>query len=313
MSLTVAKSRLVPALLVLLAVALLLAAGGSALGSAAERTLTVFLVSLTAITAIGLYAGNSGILSFGHVAFMGIGAYVSALLTLPAAVKGATLPALPAWLAATELTLWPAAAVSVLVTMGLAVLVGLAIWRLDGAAAVIATLALLIIVHGVLIGWRDVTRGAQTFFGVPRDTDIWTAAVGCSIALVIARLYRDSAGGLRLRAGRDDAIAAAAVGINVPRERFIALVLSAGLMALAGALLAHFLGAFSPRKFYFTDTFFLLAMLIVGGMTTVTGAVLGAASVTLVTEILRRLESGLDLGFVQCRRFSARPRSASAC
>ncbi len=274
---------------------LAIAVMGHLSGSAIERTLTIFLVSLTAIAAMGLYSGNSGILSFGHLAFMAVGAYVSALLTLPAAIKEATLPALPAWLAGIELGLWPAIAVAVLLTLVIAMLVGLAIWRLDGAAATIATLSLLIVMHGVLIGWRDVTRGAQTFFGVPRATDIWAAGIACVLALVIARLYRDSAGGLRLRAARDDAVAAAAIGIDFPKERFLAFVLSAGLMAISGALLAHFLGAFSPKKFYFVDTFFLLAMLIVGGMTTVTGAILGATTVTLVTEILRRLEGGLDL------------------
>jgi len=272
---------------------------GHLASSAIERTLTVFLISLTAIAAMGLYSGNSGILSFGHLAFMAVGAYGSALLTLPAAMKGATLPALPAWLAAMELGLWPATAAAVLLTLMIAALVGLAIWRLDGSAATIATLSLLIVMHGILIGWRDVTRGAQTFFGVPRDTDIWAAGIACALTLVVARLYRDSAGGLKLRAGRDDAIAAAAVGIDTARERFWAFVLSAALMAIAGALLAHFLGAFSPKKFYFVDTFFLLAMLIVGGMATVTGAVLGATTVTLVTELLRRFESGLDLGVLQ--------------
>lgn len=272
---------------------------GTQFGPAIERTLTIFLVSLTAIAAIGLYSGNSGVLSFGHLAFMGIGAYAAAILTLPANIKGATLPALPAWLAGLELGLWPASLLAVLLTIIIAALVGIAIWRLDGSTAAVATLSLLIIVHGVLIGWRDVTRGAQTFFGVPRETTIWAAALGCLVTLIIVRLYRDSRNGLRLRAGRENAAAAAAIGIDVPKERFFAFVLSAGLVALSGALLAHFLGAFSPKKFYFADTFFLLAMLIAGGMTTVTGAVAGAAAVTLVTEILRRLESGVDLGFVQ--------------
>ena len=299
MGLTAPKTHLVPAFLAMAAVVLLLAAGGAAVGSSIERTVVVFFISLTAIAAMGLYSGNSGVLSFGHLAFMGVGAYASALLTLPTNIKSATLPGLPDWLAGTELSLWPATAAAVLLTMAVAAFIGLAIWRLEGSAATIATLALLIIAHGVLIGWRDVTRGAQTFFGVPRETGIWVAATGCLIALLVARAYRDSISGLRLRAGREDAVAAAAIGINVPRERFIALVVSAGLMALSGALLAHFLGAFSPKKFYFTDTFFLLAMLIVGGMTTVTGAVVGAATVTLITELLRRLENGLDLGFVQ--------------
>ena len=299
MELTAPRSQLAAAVLAASGFVVLLALAGDAIGTSVERTIIVFLFSLTAIAAMGLYSGNSGILSFGHLSFMGIGAYAAALLTLPAQIKGATLPALPEWLAVIELGLLPATLTAVILTMTVAGLVGLAIWRLDGSAATISTLALLIITHGILIGWRDVTRGAQTFFGVPRDTTIWVAAAGCVISLVVARLYRDSAYGLRLRAGRENAIAAAAIGISVPRERFIAFVLSAGLMALSGALIAHFLGAFSPKKFYFTDTFFLLAMLIVGGMTTVTGAVLGAVVVTLLTELLRRLEGGLDLGFVE--------------
>lgn len=299
MGLSAPSNHLILSVSAIVAFVLVITLSGHLASSAVERTLTVFLVSLTAIAAIGLYSGNSGVLSFGHLAFMAVGAYASALLTLPAAIKGATLPALPDWLATTGFGLWPATAVAVLLTIVLAVLVGLTIWRLDGAAATIATLSLLIVMHGILIGWRDVTRGAQTFFGVPRMTDIWAAGIACAFALVIARLYRDSTFGLRLRAGRDDAVAAAAIGVDVRKERFLAFVLSAALMAIAGALLAHFLGAFSPKKFYFVDTFFLLAMLIVGGMTTVTGAVLGATAVTLVTELLRRLESGVDLGVVQ--------------
>jgi len=298
MELTLPRPHLAAALLAIFGVVVSLAFVGGVIGMSVERTVTVFLISLTAIAAMGLYSGNSGILSFGHLAFMAIGAYVAALLTLPAQIKRATLPALPDWFATIELSLFPATLIAIAVTMIVAAGVGLAIWRLERSAATIATLALLIIAHGVLIGWRDVTRGAQTFFGVPRETTIWVAAGGALIALVVARLYRDSASGLRLRAGRENSIAAATVGVNVPRERFIAFVLSAGLMALSGALIAHFLGAFSPKKFYFTDTFFLLAMLIVGGMTTVTGTISGAVVVTLVTELLRRFESGFDLGFI---------------
>lgn len=271
----------------------------SLFGPAAERILTVFFISLIGVVGIGIYSGNSGILSFGHVAFMGIGAYVSALLTLPVQLKVSTLPKLPEWLATTELGLLPATVIAMVVTGAIALLVGAAIGRLEGSAATISTLGLLIIVHGVIIGWRDVTRGAQSFFGVPRETGIWTAVIGVILALVLARLYRDSISGLRLRAGRENAIAASAVGVNIPRERLISFVLAGAVMALAGALLGHFLGAFSPKKFFFNDTFLLLAMLIVGGMSTITGAVTGAVIITLVTEVLRRLEGGFSLGSIE--------------
>ncbi len=266
------------------------------LGPASERVLTVFFISLIAVVGMGVYSGNSGILSFGHLSFMGIGAYVSGLLTLPAQMKMATLPKLPDWLGSTETGLLTAIFAAVVVTSIIALILGLALNRLEGSAATIATLGLLIITHGVIIGWRDVTRGSQTFFGVPRETTLWTAAVFCILALVVARLYRDSVSGLRLRAGRENAIAASAVGVRIRRERLIAWVLSAAIMALAGALIAHFLGAFSPKKFYFADTFLLLAMLIVGGMTTVTGAITGALTITIVTEVLRRFEGGFALG-----------------
>lgn len=266
------------------------------LGPASERILTVFFISLIAVVGMGVYSGNSGILSFGHLSFMGIGAYISGLLTLPTQMKMATLPKLPDWLAGTETGFLAAIAVAVLATSFMALVIGLALNRLEGSAATIATLGLLIITHGVIIGWRDVTRGSQSFFGVPRETTLWSAAVFCIVALVAARLYRDSVSGLRLRAGRENAIAASAVGVRIRRERLIAWVLSAAIMALSGALIAHFLGAFSPKKFYFADTFLLLAMLIVGGMSTVTGAITGAVTITLVTEILRRFEGGFSVG-----------------
>ncbi|MEP0258388.1 MAG: branched-chain amino acid ABC transporter ATP-binding protein/permease [Roseibium sp.] len=267
----------------------------SAFGAASERVLTVFFISLIAVVGMGVYSGNSGILSFGHLSFMAIGAYAASLLTLPAQLKISTLPNLPEWLATTEMGLLPAIICAMLLTSVVALLIGLAIGKLEGSAAVIATLGLLIIVHGVAIGWRDVTRGSQTFFGIPRETSLWVAAAGVAVALIAARLYRDSVSGLRLRAGRENAIAASAVGIRIQRERLFSFVLSAALMALSGALIAHFLGAISPKKFYFTDTFLLLAMLIVGGMTTVTGAITGAVAITVVTEILRRFEGGFSV------------------
>lgn len=289
------RKHIIASIATIIAAVILASLIASAFGAASERVLIVFFISLIAVVGMGVYSGNSGILSFGHLSFMAIGAYAASLLTLPAQLKIATLPKLPEWLATTEMGLLPATVIAVLLTSVVALLIGLAIGKLEGSAAVIATLGLLIIVHGVAIGWRDVTRGSQTFFGIPAVTSLWVAAVGVILALIVGRLYRDSISGLRLRAGRENAIAASAVGVRIRRERLISFVISAALMALSGALIAHFLGAISPKKFYFTDTFLLLAMLIVGGMTTVTGAVAGAVAITFVTEILRRFEGGFSV------------------
>ena len=264
-------------------------------GAALQRTYTLFLINLIAVIGLGIFSGNSGILSFGHVAFIGLGAYISGLLTLPLATKASTLPHLPAMLASIEWGL-PAALVATLICVGIfGALIGVPIMRMGGAAAVIATLGLLLIVHGIIIGASDFTRGSNAFLGVPKKTDIWVALILTVPAILIARWYRDSRRGSQLRASREDELAARAIGIDVVKMRLGAWIVSAMICAAAGALLAHFLGAFSPSKFYFDDTLTLLTMLIVGGMTTVSGALCGAVVVTLTIEILRRLEGGFDL------------------
>jgi branched-chain amino acid transport system permease protein len=264
-------------------------------GAGLQRTYTLFLINLIAVVGLGIFSGNSGILSFGHVAFIGLGAYISGLLTLPLATKASALPHLPAMLASIEWGL-PAALLATLICVGIfGALIGVPITRMGGAAAVIATLGLLLIVHGIIIGASDFTRGSNAFLGVAKKTDIWVALILAIPIILLARWYRDSRRGSQLRASREDELAARAIGIDVVRMRLGAWIVSAMICAAAGALLAHFLGAFSPSKFYFDDTLTLLTMLIVGGMTTVSGALCGAVVVTLTIEILRRVEGGVDL------------------
>jgi branched-chain amino acid transport system ATP-binding protein/branched-chain amino acid transport system permease protein len=274
----------------LLALSLML---GHFAGLAVQRTATLFLINLIAVLGLSLFSGNSGILSFGHVAFIGLGAYISGLLTLPLATKATALPNLPAFLANTEIGLLPALLITVILVGLIAAVIGIPISRMSGPAAVIGTLGLLLIVHGVITGATDFTRGANAFLGVPRKTDLWTATAFALPALLLTRLYRDSVPGSQLRASREDELAARSIGINVARRRHGAWVISAALAGLSGALLGHFLGAFSPSKFYFDDTLALLTMLIVGGMSTVTGALCGTILVTLTIEVLRRLETGV--------------------
>ncbi len=284
-------------------VLLIAAVIAGAIGGGIERTLVVFFISLIAVLGMGIYSGNSGILSFGHLAFMGIAAYLSGILTMPVEMKQVTLANLPPFLATANFDLLTATLISVVFVMAVAFVVGIVISKLEGSAATITTLGLLVIVHGIIIGARDFTRGSQSFFGVPRLTDLTVAALCAVLAIIVARFYKDSVFGLKLRASRDDQLAAGAMGVNVRRQRLLSWVISAGVVAVAGVLIGHFLGAFSVKKFYFVDTFALLAMLIVGGMATVTGALAGATLITLVTEILRRVESGVEIFGYQTPEF----------
>ncbi|MFD1329137.1 branched-chain amino acid ABC transporter ATP-binding protein/permease [Mycoplana ramosa] len=265
---------------------------------AGERLVTLFLINVIAVIGIGVYSGNSGIISFGNVGFMAIGAYASGLLTINPIVQKTALPHLPEWLMGWGMPFLPALLVALVVVALVAVAIGIPVARLGGSSASICTLGFLVIVHVVLIASSDFTRGSQTFFGIPRAVNLWVALPFAILAVATARIYRDSAAGMKLRASREDEIASLAVGVNVRLHRFFAWVLGAILSGAAGVLFAHFIGAFSPKDFYFNMTFMLLAMLILGGITTVSGAVVGAAVIMVIVELLRKLEGGVDLGFL---------------
>ena len=262
------------------------------LGRAPQGTVTNALIALVAVVAIGVFTGNSGVVSFGHVAFMGVAAHISALLTMSPALKASVLPDLPAALAAVEIGFAASLVVTTALVSLFALAIGLAIARLGGAAAAIATLGVLIIVHTILVGARDFTRGSQALYGVPQAVDILVALPIAIAAIAVGRWYRDSMAGLELRASREDEPAAQSIGVDVATRRLGAWVLSAALASVAGVLVAHNLGVFSPREFYFTQTFMFLVMLIVGGMSTVSGAVIGTVLVTALVEVLRRVEEG---------------------
>ena len=265
---------------------------------AGERLVTLFLINVVAVLGIGVYSGNSGIISFGNVGFMAVGAYASGLLTINPVVQKTALPHLPEWLMGWGMSFLPALLVALVVVVLVAVAIGVPVARLGGSSASICTLGFLVIVHVVLVASSDFTRGSQTFFGIPRAVNLWVALPFAVLAVAIARAYRDSAAGLKLRASREDEIASTAVGVDVRLHRFLAWVLGALLSGAAGVLFAHFIGAFSPKDFYFNMTFMLLAMLILGGITTVSGAVVGAAIIMVIVELLRKLEGGVDLGFL---------------
>lgn len=115
-------------------------------------------------------------------------------------------------------------------------------------------------------------------------------------AIVLACLYHRSRFGVALRACREDDIAARAAGINVYVQRLIAFVLSAFLLGVSGALYGSLLGTISVDTFFLDMTFMLVAMLVVGGVRSVAGAVVGVTAVSTVVEIFRQLQNGVDIG-----------------
>ena len=255
-----------------------------------QNVVMIFLINLVVVVGLQTFTGNSGVVSFGHVAFMAIGAYAAAITTTSPAIKQSLIPDAPGFLLDAELSFIPALAVAVAVSAAIALPVGFVFARLSGAAAAIATLAWLVIVRTVIANWDRVTAGTLTFYGIPSFTTLGWALGLAIVAITVARLFRESGLGLSLRATSNDALVARAVGVSITSARLVAWVLSAAMAGLGGALYAHFILAVAPTAFYFELTFVILVMLIVGGRS-VSAAVLGAAVISVISELLRRTES----------------------
>jgi branched-chain amino acid transport system permease protein len=255
-----------------------------------DRVATNLCISLTLVLGLQVFMGNSGILSFAHMGFMGIGAYASALLTIPVQMKGMALPDLYPFLEDVQLSPYIAIAVSGLVAALVAAVASYPLMRLSDAAAVITSFALLVVLYTVMTHWSALTNGPRTLFGVPKATDVKLAALIALLALIAAIAFKESRTGKLLRASRDDERAAAAVGARIPQLRWRAFVLAALFTGIGGALWGHFITSFSPRAFYLKETFLILSMLVIGGANTVTGAVIGTFLVTAAYESLRGLE-----------------------
>ena len=176
------------------------------------------------------------------------------------------------------------------------VLTSIPLMRLSGLAASLATFALLIIVHVVGQNLDQVTNGQSGMAGVPITTTPTRVLVWCLIAMVAVFLFQESRWGLRLRASREDEVAARAAGIGVYNERRTAWILSSFIVGIGGALYGQFLGTFNADAFYFTITFLVIAMLVVGGRTSLAGAVIGSGFISIVAEGMRRIESGTNVG-----------------
>ncbi len=282
------------AALVLAIFAVLLVSSGA---DYAQRILTGIAINIVLAEALNLFNGFTGLFSLGQVGFMAIGAYASSILSLPAAAKAANLPDLPVWLARVEQPFLPAILLGAAIATAVAFLIGVPLMRLTGPYVSVATMGFLVITQVVLSNWDSLTRGARTFSGVPGYTGLVNSWLWAAFALYITLRIKHSSFGRSMLASRDNAIAAQSVGIDIVRTRLLAFCASAFLTAVGGGLWAHFIRAFSPKSFYFPQTFSLVTMVIIGGLGSARGSVLGVVFVTVVSEILRNAERGFDLGF----------------
>ncbi len=266
-------------------------AGGSLAPAATEM-----LVYVTLVVGLQIFVGATGIVSFGHVAFGLVAAYASTWQTCCAGLKSFYMPGLPTWLLETSVPVLPAALGAGVLAALFALVTGAPLMRLSGIAAGIALFGVLATVKAIYLTWTPWTAGAGSIIGLPRYVDSWVALAAAAGAIGLAAAFHGSRHGLMLRAAREDEVAARAAGIPILRLRIVAHVLSAFVVGIGGVLYVHFIGTVSVDIFWMDMTFLTLAMLVVGGMRSLTGAVVGVVVVRMVTEALRTLEDGVEIG-----------------
>jgi len=238
---------------------------------------------------LGLLQGYVGEISIGHAAFYGIGAYTSVLLTM----KGG-------------LSFWLSLPISALVTMGFGFLIGSVSLRLRGPYFAICTLGFGEIIRLIFVNWREMTGGPDGITGIPSphpipipfsQTITFTSKqanyflIYGFVFLTIFVIYRliHSRLGKAFMAVREDQVYAECIGVNAMRYKRLAFTVSTFFAGVGGCLYAHYEHFISPYSFTVAQSFDLVIMVIVGGMGTIIGPIIGAILLTLVPELLHAI------------------------
>lgn len=234
----------------------------------------VLTLGTNALLALSIYLTLScGMLALANAAFMGIGAYTSAILTMN---HGWPFPAvLAAGMAAPALV---------------AFVIGKPVLRLSGVYLAMATLAFGEVVRIAVLNGGDLTGGALGLNGIPQSTQWWHVAGGVAVVVFALGRLRRSKIGRAFEAIKEDETAAGLMGIDVAGHKMLAFVLGAAVAGLAGTLDAHLTFFIGPQEFGFDRGVEILTMTILGGINSLVGPVVGSVIVTLLPELLRGLQ-----------------------
>jgi branched-chain amino acid transport system permease protein len=214
-----------------------------------------------------------GMLSIGNAAFMGIGAYTAALITMKLG--------------------WPfpvSLVTGMVVPAALAFVIGKPTLRLSGIYLAMATLGFGEVVRITLLNWESLTGGALGLNGIPQLTQWWHVAIAVVVTVLVLWRLRRSKVGRAFEAIKEDDTAAGLMGIDVAGTKMLAFVLGAAIAGLAGGLDAHLTFFIGPQEFGFDRGVDILTMAILGGIGGLPGPILGAAILTLLPELLRSLK-----------------------
>src|SRR5450830_416914 len=233
----------------------------------------IFSIGVNAMLALSIYVTLScGLLSLANAAFMGIGAYIAALITMQtslpfplALAAGGVLPAL------------------------VALVIGIPTLRLSGVYLAMATLGFGEVVRVIVLN-LDITGGPMGLNGVPPVTEWWHIVLLLGVTLYCLARVRRSKIGRAFEAIKEDEVAARLMGVNVAGYKLLAFVIGAAIAGVAGALNAHYTFTIGPNNYGFENAVDILTMAVFGGTGNLVGPVLGSSILSLLPEVLRQFQ-----------------------
>ncbi|HVG35628.1 MAG TPA: branched-chain amino acid ABC transporter permease [Pyrinomonadaceae bacterium] len=259
--------------------------GGFNISPFHQRILMLSGIAITLAVSLNLIIGYTGQFSLGHAGFMAVGAYSGAYFTinygerLAASLGGGTFGAFVEFGLATLIGAIMAAIAGLVV--------GVPSLRLKGDYLAIVTLGFGQIIV-VLINNIDTVGGARGYSGIPIVKSFFWIFLVAAATIVMVHNITKSAFGRALISIREDELAAEAMGVNTTRYKVMAFVISSAMAGAAGVLFAHFDGYLNPHSFEFLKSVEILIMVILGGLGSIVGSVIGAVALTILPEALRQ-------------------------
>lgn len=295
---TKTKKHICTALLILIAIIVLALLDKKIIGDAyIRRILNIAAIYAVISVSLNLVNGFTGLFSLGQAGFVAIGAFSVAVFTIPKSRIPSIfyIEDMAPWLVNMRLPFPVALIIGGILAASLALIIGYPVLRLKSDYFAIATLGFSEIIRIVLTNMQTVTNGALGINKIPQIKSMFTIYGICALCILIMTLLINSSYGRAFKAIREDSIAAEAMGINLTFHKELSFAVSAFFSAIAGGLYASLLTTVDPKQFYFTLTYNFLLIVVLGGMGSITGTIIGSYIITYGLEWLRFFDEPLSI------------------
>ncbi|MDD6283475.1 MAG: branched-chain amino acid ABC transporter permease [Oribacterium sp.] len=268
-----------------------------------ERSMIYAVVAVS----MNLVNGFTGLFSLGQAGFMALGAYVTAILTIPVSQRPSVyyISGINPLIASLSVPITLALILGGLVAAACAALIGIPVLRLKSDYLAIATLGFAEIIRALIAApmMDTITNGSYGLKSIPGFSSIFQVLILTVVSIGLMVLLINSSYGRMFKAVREDEIAAEAMGINLFHTKELSFVISSFFAGISGGMLAMFMRSIDSKTFQVSLTYDILLIVVIGGIGSVTGSVLGAFVVTAGRELLRFFDEPLTVAGVSIPLF----------